>query len=168
MSIAMIAILGQIAIVLSISPSDGSTMSKGILIRNVPESIRSWVHSEKARLAVGQQEFMISLLEDVRRGGRQLSLFDQTGSHQPMVERNSIPFTFVDLFAGIGGFRLALESLGGNCLFTSEYDKFSKKTYRAWYGDTPDGDITKIRPADIPDHDVLAAGFPCQPFSIAA
>lgn len=76
-------------------------------------------------------------------------------------------FTFIDLFAGIGGFRLALEGLGGECVFTSEWDKHAQATYRAWYGDEPEGDITKIDPDDIPTHDVLAAGFPCQPFSLA-
>lgn len=76
-------------------------------------------------------------------------------------------FTFIDLFAGIGGFRIALESLGGSCRFTSEWDKHSQQTYAHWFGETPAGDITAIDPNTIPDHDVLAAGFPCQPFSIA-
>jgi DNA (cytosine-5)-methyltransferase 1 len=81
----------------------------------------------------------------------------------------SLPFTFIDLFAGIGGFRSALQHLGGRCLFSSEWDKYSQKTYKAWYGETPHGDIREIAkmPSEIPDHDVLAAGFPCQPFSIA-
>lgn len=78
-----------------------------------------------------------------------------------------VPFTFVDLFAGIGGFRIALERLGGRCVFTSEWDKHCQRTYQAWFGETPRGDIRAIRPAEIPDHDLLAAGFPCQPFSIA-
>lgn len=82
-------------------------------------------------------------------------------------QRKKPKFTFIDLFAGIGGFRLALESLGGECVFTSEWDPHSQKTYEAWYGDRPFGDITQIDPADIPDHDVLGAGFPCQPFSLA-
>ncbi len=76
-------------------------------------------------------------------------------------------FTFIDLFAGIGGFRTALEKLGGQCRFSCEWDKYSKRTYEAWYGETPHDDIRKVRIADIPDHDLLAAGFPCQPFSIA-
>ncbi len=76
-------------------------------------------------------------------------------------------FTFIDLFAGIGGFRIAFEKLGGQCVFTSEWDKYAQKTYKAWFGDMPEGDIRKINPASIPDHDILAAGFPCQPFSIA-
>jgi DNA (cytosine-5)-methyltransferase 1 len=76
-------------------------------------------------------------------------------------------FTFIDLFAGIGGFRIALESHGGQCVMTSEWDKHAQKTYQAWFGELPFGDIRKIDPKSIPDHDILAAGFPCQPFSIA-
>jgi len=75
---------------------------------------------------------------------------------------------FIDLFAGIGGFRWALErSLGAECVFASEWDKFAQKTYEANFGHCPDGDITQVAPESIPDHDVLTAGFPCQPFSIA-
>ena len=76
-------------------------------------------------------------------------------------------FTFIDLFAGIGGFRYALQDLGGKCVFTSEWDVAAQKTYESNFGDKPHGDITKISEKDIPDHDVLCAGFPCQAFSIA-
>jgi len=76
-------------------------------------------------------------------------------------------FTFIDLFAGIGGFRVAMQNVGGKCVFTSEWDKFAKQTYERNYGETPYGDITKIPEQEIPDHDVLCAGFPCQPFSLA-
>lgn len=76
-------------------------------------------------------------------------------------------FTFIDLFAGIGGFRYALQDLGGKCVFTSEWDAAAQKTYEANYGDKPHGDITKIDEKAVPDHDVLCAGFPCQAFSIA-
>lgn len=77
-------------------------------------------------------------------------------------------FTFIDLFAGIGGLRQAFESTGGKCVFSSEWNKFSQITYEANFGEIPDGDITKIdENEDIPEHDVLVAGFPCQPFSIA-
>ena len=76
-------------------------------------------------------------------------------------------FTFIDLFAGIGGFRLAFQSLGGKCVFTSEWNYFAQKTYEANFGEVPFGDITKINENEIPDHDILIAGFPCQPFSIA-
>ncbi len=76
-------------------------------------------------------------------------------------------FKFIDLFAGIGGFRLAFQNLGGKCVFSSEWNSFSQKTYEANFGEVPFGDITKIDESNIPNHDVLLAGFPCQPFSIA-
>ena len=76
-------------------------------------------------------------------------------------------FSFIDLFAGIGGIRIPFQQLGGECVFTSEWDKFSKKTYAANFGEYPKGDITKIHTSEIPDHDVLLAGFPCQAFSQA-
>ena len=76
-------------------------------------------------------------------------------------------FKFIDLFAGIGGFRIAMQNLGGNCVFSSEIDKYAKQTYDLNFGEIPFGDITKIDENDIPEHDVLCAGFPCQAFSIA-
>jgi DNA (cytosine-5)-methyltransferase 1 len=76
-------------------------------------------------------------------------------------------FEFIDLFAGIGGFRLALEAFNGKCVFSSEIDIHAQKTYQANFSDIPYGDITKIDENTIPEHDVLCAGFPCQPFSIA-
>ncbi len=76
-------------------------------------------------------------------------------------------FKFIDLFAGIGGIRLAFQKAGGKCVFSSEYNKFAKVTYEANFGEVPFGDITIIDERNIPDHDVLLAGFPCQPFSIA-
>ena len=76
-------------------------------------------------------------------------------------------FTFIDLFAGIGGMRIAFDKAGGRCVFSSEWNKFSQKTYKTNFGDIPDGDITKIKAKDIPNHDILVGGFPCQPFSLA-
>lgn len=78
-------------------------------------------------------------------------------------------FNFIDLFAGIGGIRKGFDAIGGHCVFTSEWNKFAQETYTANFRDNhpPHGDITKIRTDEIPDHDVLLAGFPCQPFSIA-
>lgn len=76
-------------------------------------------------------------------------------------------FKFIDLFAGIGGIRLAYQNLGGKCVFSSEWNNFAKKTYEANFGEVPFGDITQISEENIPDHDILLAGFPCQPFSIA-
>lgn len=74
-------------------------------------------------------------------------------------------FTFIDLFAGIGGTRLGFESVGGKCVYTSEWDPHAQKTYEANFGEKPDGDITQVKVDDIPNFDVLLAGFPCQPFS---
>ena len=86
-------------------------------------------------------------------------------------KNNDYPFTFIDLFAGIGGIRMAFEKFGGHCVFTSEWNKFSQKTYLANFPADEThmfaGDITQVHESDVPDHDVLLAGFPCQPFSIA-
>lgn len=75
-------------------------------------------------------------------------------------------FTFIDLFAGIGGIRLGFESVGGECVFSSEFDEDACKTYEANFGEHPSGDITKIEASEIPDFDILLGGFPCQAFSI--
>ena len=75
-------------------------------------------------------------------------------------------FSFIDLFSGIGGFRLAFESIGGKCVFSSDIDKWANETYFMNFGEYPYGDITKIPENQIPNHDILCAGFPCQPFSI--
>ena len=89
------------------------------------------------------------------------------------LERDDRPrqpdFTFIDLFAGIGGLRRGFQSLNGRCVFTSEWDAFAVKTYKANFPDAEDiaGDITQVLPSSIPDHDILLAGFPCQPFSLA-
>ncbi len=77
------------------------------------------------------------------------------------------PYTFIDLFAGIGGMRIAYESNGCHCVYSNEWNPFCQKTYEANFGEMPDGDITKVDARSIPDHDILVGGFPCQPFSIA-
>ena len=74
---------------------------------------------------------------------------------------------FIDLFAGIGGMRIPFEEAGLDCVFTSEIDKYARKTYEAFFGEVPSGDITQIKPNQIPNFDILLAGFPCQPFSQA-
>ena len=75
--------------------------------------------------------------------------------------------TFIDLFAGIGGLRLAYEMAGCQCVYSNEWNKYSQRTYFANFGVLPEGDITKVDASSIPDHDILVGGFPCQPFSIA-
>ena len=138
-------------------------MSKQILVRNLPDEVQDWIDGERSQYRMSQQEFVVSVLRRVSE--TQLSLFPRKQITTESGE--TIPFKFVDLFAGIGGFRLALEGMGGTCLFSSEWDKYAQKTYKAWFDDVPHGDIRKIKPSEIPDHDLLAAGFPCQPFSIA-
>jgi len=85
------------------------------------------------------------------------------------LKKTSTDFTFVDLFAGIGGIRMGFESAGGECVYTSEWNKYAVQTYTRNFqcNHAISGDITQINPDSIPDHDVLLAGFPCQPFSIA-
>jgi DNA (cytosine-5)-methyltransferase 1 len=95
------------------------------------------------------------------------TLFNFVYNDIPYPPPKEAKFTFIDLFAGIGGFRIAFQDVGGNCVFSSEWDKYAKKTYEANFGEVPYGDIRKIKKSSIPDHDVLLAGFPCQPFSLA-
>lgn len=76
-------------------------------------------------------------------------------------------YTFIDLFAGIGGFRMAFDDNGCKCVYSNEWNKYSQETYKANFGDEPEGDITQVEASAIPDHDILVGGFPCQPFSIA-
>lgn len=110
-----------------------------------------------------QQEISTKVAEEAL----QLGLFN--GIDIPFPTNENPKFKFIDLFAGIGGFRLAMQNLGGKCVFTSEWDKDAKKTYKTNFGETPFGDITKESTKKyIPDNfDVLCAGFPCQAFSIA-
>jgi DNA (cytosine-5)-methyltransferase 1 len=106
-----------------------------------------------------------------------LNIFSEVALQQLLFEVENVPFPtpenytfkFIDLFAGIGGFRIALQKLGGKCVFTSEWDENAKKTYRANFGETPFGDITKESTKSfIPnDFNILCGGFPCQPFSHA-
>jgi DNA (cytosine-5)-methyltransferase 1 len=122
----------------------------------------------------GQSGFSVRQLYRYERGE---SLPRKAVIHflQEMIRKTRPPapekpsFTFIDLFAGIGGLRRGFEPLGGRCVFTSEWDEYAQKTYLANFScDHPvKGDITKIEASEIPPHDVLLAGFPCQPFSIA-
>ena len=105
--------------------------------------------------------------EEVPRDGIINLLRMQIASHKSVQSERA--FTFIDLFAGIGGLRRAMDGAGGHCVFTSEWDKYAQKTYHANYPDNREiaGDIREVDASDIPEHDVLVAGFPCQPFSIA-
>lgn len=141
-------------------------MSKDYALRRIPDDTYKWIESESSSRHQSINEFLLESIELRKQKTSQLPLFN----NRPIsvsTDTATCPFKFIDLFAGIGGFRLALQRLGGTCVFTSEWDKFAQKTYEAWWGDLPHGDINEIDLESIPNHDVLAAGFPCQPFSIA-
>lgn len=95
-----------------------------------------------------------------------LTLLEQPRQQETATQSD---FSFIDLFAGIGGTRLGFESIGGECVYTSEWDRFAQETYRANFPPTHSiaGDIREVSEQDVPDHDLLIAGFPCQPFSLA-
>jgi len=143
-------------------------MPKDVVISKLPDSFYRWVENTQPP-DMSQQKFLQHLLiREMERSNVQIDLFNEA-RERSSVYRN-LPFKFIDLFAGVGGFRCGMTALGGQCIFTSEWDKYSSRTYQTWYSDDHihTGDIRDINPAiDIPDHDVLCAGFPCQPFSLA-
>jgi DNA (cytosine-5)-methyltransferase 1 len=145
-------------------------------------AVQTMVLDKRQNLGLTQKE-MGTLLGLDKSGERSVRRWE-TGENRPTPEKleqilalpnlapfysdgKSAKFDFIDLFAGIGGVRLPFQEIGGRCVFTSEWDKFSQKTYATNFGHKPDGDITQISAKDIPDHDVLLAGFPCQAFSQA-
>lgn len=138
--------------------------------------ISHFVRSSNKKLKKPAFEFASDLLEDFVDEESLLNLKEQALQQMigfkeivPFPKPENPKFTFIDLFAGIGGFRLALQNLGGECVFSSEWDKMAQRTYYANFGEIPFGDITKEETKDwIPDKfDLLCGGFPCQPFSIA-
>ena len=112
---------------------------------------------------------MLKILPPARsaKSSRTAKLLDAIQGPFPFPPPRNPSFTFIDLFAGIGGFRLAFQKAGGRSVFCSEWDEYAQMTYKANYGEVPQGDIRAINVNDIPNHDVLCAGFPCQPFSLA-
>jgi len=141
------------------------------------------IKEKRLRLGMTQKE-MADVMGLGKNGDRTLRRWENGESQPSQLELNQIlnypetpgfpspspeeaSFTLIDLFAGIGGIRLAFQKQGGRTVFTSEWDKFAQKTYKANFGEMPEGDITKINEKNIPDHDILLAGFPCQPFSQA-
>lgn len=139
------------------------------------------VKAKRERLGLTQRQFaeLLGLRDPGERTVRGWEIGEHSPSPTKLREILALPenapfamqgdgaFRFIDLFAGIGGVRIPFQELGGECVFTSEWDKFSKKTYAANFGEVPDGDITKIPASEIPPHDILLAGFPCQAFSQA-
>lgn len=146
-------------------------MSSNLLTRNIPQETDAWLRRESERRNVSKNAFVLSVLEKAREVEKGPSLFDaleRQPSAAPSQDSISIPFSFIDLFSGIGGLRIGLEKAGGQCRFSCEIDPFARRTYHAWFGETPERDVRDFVSGEhIPSHDVLAAGFPCQPFSIA-
>ncbi|RNC96204.1 DNA (cytosine-5-)-methyltransferase [Lysinibacillus halotolerans] len=139
------------------------------------------IKEKRIRLGLTQKEFADALGLG-RNGDRTLRRWENGESEVSPLEFKAIMnfpenppfsppdnprFTMIDLFAGIGGIRLAFQRQGGFSVFTSEWDKFAAKTYRINYGEIPTGDITQVKTEEIPEHNILLAGFPCQPFSQA-
>ncbi|MBI6194032.1 DNA (cytosine-5-)-methyltransferase [Providencia rettgeri] len=121
-------------------------------------TVRGWENGEH-QPSPFKWSRIIELKDEMKR------YYDKAPLKQQPIEKSK--FTFIDLFAGIGGIRYPFQQLGGHCIFSSEWDKFAQKTYLENYGEMPNGDITQIASKDIPDHDVLLGGFPCQAFSQA-
>lgn len=143
-------------------------MPTEITVRDLPPEVVELL-SCKASSRRSREDFLREQLSMIAFGTGTTGDLFQSG-HGSKLVMSGLPFKFIDLFAGIGGFRCGMTSLGGECVFTSEWDRFSAKTYEAWYRDSHihTDDVRTLDPArDIPDHDVLCAGFPCQPFSLA-
>lgn len=136
------------------------------------------------RIRMGLTQLELACLLELKENGERTIRGWELGEHKPSKsklakilelheeapfrnENKNPKFRFIDLFAGIGGIRLPFQQLGGECVFSSEWDKFAQRTYAANYGEVPSGDITQIVASDIPDHDILMGGFPCQSFSQA-
>ncbi len=101
------------------------------------------------------------------RKSKTQELREETAPYHANGDQSHNKLRFIDLFCGIGGFRFAFERAGGRCVFSSDWNKYAQQTYAANFGETPHGDIHAVAVANIPAHDILCAGFPCQPFSIA-
>lgn len=143
--------------------------------------LKSYVEEKRLELGLTQKEFaqLLGMKENGERTVRgwesgihkpsaaRLKLIQSLQANHPFKSSTQSHFTFIDLFAGIGGIRLPFQQLGGKCVFSSEIDKHAQKTYFANYGEYPSGDITQITATQIPNHDILLAGFPCQAFSQA-
>ena len=156
-------------------------ISPTVLARS--DSTKIFINKEnKIRKITPEENFYIQgfekdFVENIRKTGMSATqMYKQSGNAvSPPVIRGIFKklvetqqkFKFIDLFSGLGGFRIAMEEIGGKCVFSSEIDKYVAEIYKENFGSLPEGDITKIDGKEVPDHDILCAGFPCQPFSIA-
>ena len=130
------------------------------------DSLHTWITDTSMKRGFSKNEFVLRILADARSTSKP---FEEAKAN-PILDIQSQGFTFSDFFAGIGGMRIGLEAVGGSCVFSCEKDKYARRTYGEWFPDSNHSiaeDITTLDPADIPKHDLLAAGFPCQPFSLA-
>ncbi len=155
--------------------------------KNRRDSFRTLVKTKRQDLGLTQRQ--LAQLLRMGRGAERTIRRWEAGEHLPkdpylhamehlicqvenqapfeQADGESYAFSFIDLFAGIGGMRLAFSQVGGKCVYSSEWDRWAKLQYKQNFGIEPDGDITEVDEKSIPDHDILVAGFPCQPFSIA-
>ena len=134
------------------------TLANWMGVRGGADTLNQWESGESSPSLTMQRK-----LDELP--GRLNSIRTNAPFYTPQANPSS--FRFIDLFAGVGGIRLPFQKQGGQCVMTSEIDKFSQRTYFANFGDMPLGDITKIKGQDVPDHDILLGGFPCQAFSQA-
>ena len=145
-------------------PDDRSVLSHWLQNRNT-SSAEPYEKKAKA-LLTGEVLLWLSSEGRVLRESLEQTILFPDVFDIPFPPPSTPHFTFIDLFAGIGGIRLGFQSLGGKCVFSSEWNPSAAQTYEANFGEHPFGDITKIHVGAIPDSDILLAGFPCQPFSI--
>ena len=129
-----------------------------LLIRDVPDVVRGRLRKEQGRRMMSQNAYLVSLLEEAVDRAAGPSLFksqqDGTAEHPAAGGSTALPFTFIDLFSGVGGLRLGLEAVGGRCVFSCERDKYALKTYLAWYGENAEGDVAELAASDrVPRHE---------------
>jgi DNA (cytosine-5)-methyltransferase 1 len=164
---------------ITIEEFDGKNYQVRVVEPEASAILTHYLHNVDNGVSEHYQDNALKVLENLvqYKQDDNISIVQEEALQQLLFEVNNVPFQtpedytfkFIDLFAGIGGFRLALQNVGGKCVYTSEWDKSAKKTYRANFGEVPFGDITKETTKNyIPEKfDVLCAGFPCQAFSIA-
>src|SRR5689334_4243984 len=115
-------------------------MKTELLIRGVSEDLRGWLDTARPP-GTSRNQFLLSIIEGAKTGRVEPLLFDLPQVQAPPPTPAAFRFSFVDLFAGIGGFRIGLTKVGGRCVFTSEWNEQAQKTYKAWFGEQPHGDI---------------------------